>query len=48
MKPGYHTTEIAYKGCPYSAKIDMDKHKKGHKEPDDNMNKVIDSQSAAA
>ena len=47
MKPGYHTFEIAYKSCPDGAEIYVHKHKEGHKETNDNMNKVVDFQAAA-
>lgn len=47
MKTSNHALEIAYKSCPYSAEINVHKHKEGHKEPYNDMDKVIDSKSAA-
>ena len=46
MKTSYHALEITYKSCPDGTEINVDKHKERHKEPNNDMDKVIDSETA--
>jgi hypothetical protein len=48
VKTGYHAFKIADKSGSDSAEINMNKHKKGYKKTKNNMDEVVDFQSAAS